>query len=181
MSFDLCKFGVFCLFVKSFLFISNVDALNRTRSSAEIFEKFKIKNVKAKSNVNLNEIQNNSEYIDVPELDLNSGPNLIDHILLKENEETSCVNPTKVNSNEIKVIYWCYDRVSAIYLGIFFGLALDLNSAKAFITEPTGLLIAIFCKFILSPFVSFVYSHSLTEYLSISYTKWFYCFFWLGS
>lgn len=57
-------------------------------------------------------------------------------------------------SDEIQIVYWYYDKISAVILGIFFGIALDIENAKEILKQPIGPSIAVFCKFILSPFVS---------------------------
>lgn len=58
-----------------------------------------------------------------------------------------------ISPEAAKSVYKYYDKISAIVLGILFGIALDVDNLKALI-KPIGLCIAISYKFFLSPLVS---------------------------
>lgn len=60
----------------------------------------------------------------------------------------------KTNLQLMKATYEYYDIISAIVLGICFGIALKLENVKLILRRPIGLCIAMFCKFVFSPLVS---------------------------
>lgn len=155
---DLCKFSVFYL-IESVLFISSMDAAFHTPKSADDLKKFKI----IPKNESKNEIQitgtslNSTEYKDtfVNSHGETNGSFASDELPWEiENSHHYFYMRKKVDLNEMQMIYWLYDKVMAVILGIFFGITLNLENAKAILKQPVGPSIGIFCKFILSPFVS---------------------------
>lgn len=60
----------------------------------------------------------------------------------------------KPNRQLMKTTYDYYDNISAVVLGICFGIALKLENVKLILNRPIGLCIAMFCKFVFSPLVS---------------------------
>lgn len=59
-----------------------------------------------------------------------------------------------IDPEAAKYVYKYYDKVSAIVLGILFGIALEVDNLKANLMKPIGVCIAISYKFLLSPLVS---------------------------
>lgn len=155
----LCKFSVFYL-LESILLISNTDAAFHARKSVESdLETIKI--------IARNELKNESDTnkwdkIQITETSLNSteymdpfanvrkrNKSLAPDRLLWENEN----DREKVESNPMQMIYWYYNKMMAVILGITFGITLNLENAKEILKQPIAPSIGIFCKFMLSPFV----------------------------
>lgn len=181
LPFDLCKFGVFYLF-ETILFISFTNAgfhlLKSDSQELKIIPKNESKYEYYTSNANKwNGIQiaetrlNSNEYLDafVNNRQLNESF-LPSNELPWEKENSHHYHDynndgKKDDSNEMQMIYWYYDKVTAVILGIFFGIAMNLENAKVILKQPIGPAIGIFCKFILSPFVSLT-----TTYFYISHS-----------
>lgn len=167
---DLCKFSVFYL-IESVLFVSSTDAAFHALKSADSdSQKFKIipknesKNELPTPNTNKwNEIQitetslNSTEFLDSFVNNRKANETFVrdESPWEKENSHHYYYIRKKVDLNEMQMIYWYYDKVMAVVLGLFFGITLNLENAKAILKQPIGPSIGIFCKFILSPFVSF--------------------------
>lgn len=180
--FNLCKFRVFCLIESVLLFILNTDAAFYALKSADIDpHKFKIKpkNESRHESYTPDTIKWNG--IQITETSSNSTDNL-DSFVNNQRQPNESFVPTdellpwekenshhhhrqhqlhhyyyirkKVNMNEMQMIYSYYDKVMAVVLGIVFGIALNLENAKVILKQPIGPAIGVFCKFILSPFVS---------------------------
>lgn len=176
MPFNLCKFSVFC-FIASVLLISNADATFPAQKSGESdLKHYKIipKN-ESKNEFYTNETDTNKgSKIQITETSLNSNEYMGPFVNIRKQNESFAQNgllwdnensQKKVEGlNEMQMIYWYYNKVMAVILGICFGIILNLENAKVIFREPIGPSIGIFCKFILSPFVSLAY-HSY-PYLS---------------
>lgn len=179
--FDLCKFCVFYL-IESALFISSTNAAFSVLKSADdsVSQKFKIAPIKNESR---NEIQitgaslHSTEYMDSLVNNHGQANESFETDELpweKENSHHYYYIRKKVDSNEMQMIYWYYDKLMAVILGIFFGITLNLENAKAILKQPIGPSIGIFCKFVLSPFVSFYLL--LIPFLSFFYLFIFYIY-----
>lgn len=180
--FNLCKFRVFCLIESVLLFILSTDAAFYALKSADIdSHKFKVRPKNESKHEFYTSDTSKWNEIQITETRLNSTDNLDsfvnnqrqpnesfvpDELLPWEKENTHHRQHQqqphhhyyyirkKVNANEMQMIYWYYDKVMAVVLGIFFGVALNLENAKVILKQPTGPAIGVFCKFILLPFVS---------------------------
>lgn len=129
------------LILTYFLLISNSNARIRIKESANVLEKPK--------KVDESRIKNwNDSFSEFGHASDESG------FELSREKEESRFHKRNIDSNEIQIVYWYYDKITAAILGIFFGVALEMENAKTILQQPIGPSIAIFCKFMLSPFVS---------------------------
>lgn len=139
-----------------FLLTSKSNAKNETKKSGDNLKMFnQTINIHVKTSNDSNLMDDNSvgnEYTHTFS-DLNHVSDDTVRDITREKEETRFHN-RYVDSSEVQIVYWYYDKVSAAILGIFFGLAFEMENAKLILQQPTGPSIAIFCKFMLSPFVS---------------------------
>lgn len=57
----------------------------------------------------------------------------------------------------MKIIYEFYVRISAVFLGIIFGITLNIQNARDVLRKPLAPAISIICKFLFSPLVSRIF------------------------
>lgn len=131
-----------------FLMLTSLSLLSKSTSdiekSVDVLEGIKI--ISDNKTDGLDE--NVEPFSDVPQLNDGSTTEL------SEEKEDKHFRYRKSDPDEIQIVYWYYDKISAVILGIFFGLALDIENAKEIVKQPIGPSIAVFSRFILSPFVS---------------------------